>query len=256
MSSLDKSLVIDFYREHPNDCICSIGKCQSDFDSIMTSSVGISLRKPKNINTILSHFYSEDSEILCIKRIILEGRAVNENILLLKISCCFYTMILNSYIICCFIRQVEILSFQLAYLELSFLIMSISAFTAKYDSFQISCPLIQNKKLYNFHYITQIIGIIIFKLGIIYSQCKYFIGNSNLDNKEVDKIFCSYYFIFCVEQLLSTLFLFNLISFYRKNALSNSFFITFSLLQLLYIIILLTLNSSNFKFDAFNITHF
>ena len=256
MSSLDKSLVIDFYREHPNDCICSIGKCQSDFDSIMTSSVGISLRKPKNINTILSHFYSEDSEILCIKRIILEGRAVNENILLLKISCCFYTMILNSYIICCFIRQVEILSFQLAYLELSFLIMSISAFTAKYDSFQISCPLIQNKKLYNFHYITQIIGIIIFKLGIIYSQCKYFIGNSNLDNKEIDKIFCSYYFIFCVEQLLSTLFLFNLISFYRKNALSNSFFITFSLLQLLYIIILLTLNSSNFKFDAFNITHF
>ena len=257
MSSLDKSLAIDFYREHPEDCICSIGKCYSDLDSLFSSNIGISLRKPKNVNTILSHFYSENSEIISIKKIILEGRAVKENILLLKISCFFYSMVLNSYIICCFIRQEHIINLQLDYLELSFLLMSISAFTVKYDNFQSSSsPLIQNKKLYNLHYITQIAGILFLKIGVIYGQCRYFIGNTLLDNKTVDKIFCSYYFIFCIEQLLSIIFLFNLITFYRKNAFTNVFFVFYSLCQLIYLIILLTLNSSNFKFDLFKITNF
>ena len=63
MSSLDKSLVMDFYREYPENCICEIGECDSDFDSIMTSNIGINLREPKNRNTILCHFYAADSNI-------------------------------------------------------------------------------------------------------------------------------------------------------------------------------------------------
>ena len=257
MSSLDKSLTIDYYREYPDSCVCTIGESHSDSDAIITSNVGINLKAPKNRNTILCHFYSADSSILSIKNIIREGRAVNENILLLTISCGFYSMILNSYIICCFIRKTEVINFQLDFLELNFFIMSVTAYTVQYDNFKASNPLIQNKRLYNCHYIIQIVGIFIIKFLSIYIQCNYFIGNDYiLTKKEVNTIFCSYYFIFCIEQLFSTFFIFNLIFFYRKNPFTNIFFIIFNLIQMFYCVILLTLNNSNFKYDIFNITHF
>jgi magnesium-transporting ATPase (P-type) len=255
MSSLDKSQVIDFYREYPENCVCEIGECDSDFDSIMTSNIGINLREPKNRNTILCHFYAANSNILSLKKIIREGRALNENIMLLKISSVFYTMILNSYIFCCLIRQIEVIRSQLNLLEICFLIMSISAFTTKYDSSTNSNHLIQNKKLYVYHYLFQIVGIFIIKFISIYVQCKFFIGNQyRMKEEQIDIIYCSYYFIFCIEQLISTTFLFNLISFYRKSPFTNIFFIFFSLILFLYFVILETLNSSNFKYDIFNIT--
>ena len=257
MSSLDKSLTIDYYREYPDSCVCTIGESHSDSDAIITSNVGINLKAPKNRNTILCHFYSADSSILSIKNIIREGRAVNENILLLSISSGFYSMILNSYIICCFIRKTEVINFQLDFLEFNFFIMSITAYTVQYDNSKASNPLIQNKRLYNCHYITQIIGIFIIKFLSIYIQCSYFIGNDYIfTQEEINKIFCSYYFIFCIEQLFSTIFIFNLIFFYRKNPFTNIFFIIFNLIQMIYFVILLTLNNSNFKYDIFNITYF
>jgi hypothetical protein len=133
--------------------------------------------------------------------------------------------------------------------------MSISAFTTKYDSSTNSNHLIQNKKLYVYHYLFQIVGIFIIKFISIYVQCKFFIGNQyRMKEEQIDIIYCSYYFIFCIEQLISTTFLFNLISFYRKSPFTNIFFIFFSLILFLYFVILETLNSSNFKYDIFNIT--
>ena len=256
MTSLDKSLTIDLYRENANNNICYIGECQSDFDAIMTSNIGINLKAPNNRNTIFCHFYSEFS-ISSIKRIIREGRAVNENVMLLKMTSVFYTMILNSYIMCCLIRHVKIINGQLNLLEICFFIMSISAFTVKYDTFTTSNTLIQNKKLYNMHYYIQIIGMFILKLISTYYQCSFFIGNDyGLDERTNDTIYCCFYFIFCIEQLLSTIFVSNLIYFYRKNSFTNTFFILFSLIVFLYFIILLTLNSSNFRYDIFNITIF
>ena len=242
MTSLQKSLVIDYYREYKDNCICTIGECQSDHDAIITSNIGINLKSPKNRNTILCHFYSVDSSILSLKKIIREGRTVNENILLLAISCGFYSIILNSYIICCFIRRIDAVNVHLDFLELNFFIISMTAFTAQYDDTKSSNPLINNKKLYKSHYIAQIIGIFIIKLLSIYFQSHYLIGNNAaLTKEEVDKIFCSYYFIFCIEQLFSTVFLFNLIFFYRKNPFTNVFFLFFNLLQFSYCMILLTI---------------
>ena len=255
MSSLDKSLVIDYYREFPDNCVCEIADTQSDFDSIITSNIGISLKAPKNRNTMLCHFYSADLNILSIKRIIREGRAVSENIMLLKISSIFYTMILNSYIICCFIRKVEIINSQLNFLELCYLIMCISSFIAKYDNFTTSNPLIQNKKLYICHYATQIIGIFVIKFISTFFQCQFFIGNEvSIEEGKIGNIYCSYYFIFCIEQLISTIFLFNFISFYRKSPFTNYFFIFFNLLLFTYFLVLELLNSSNYQYDIFKIT--
>ena len=257
MSSIDKSLAVDFYREYPNSCICTIGKHPNDFDAMMTSNVGINFNPPKNENTILCHFYSVDSSVLSIKKIIREGRTMSENILLLKITCFFYTLILNSYVLCCFMMEVGVIKGQLNFLEICFLILSISAFTVQYDnSTNSSNPLIQNRKLYIYHYVAQIMGMFGFKIGSIYMLRKFYTDNNLIDKKVIYKLFITYYFILCIEQLFSVFFIFNYIYFYRKHPLTNIFFVFFNLVLFIYFIVLITLNSSNFRWDLFNITDF
>ena len=256
MSSIDKSLTIDYFREFENSCICKIGECQSDFDSIMTSNVGINLRSPKNLNTILCHFYTSDSSILSIKKIILEGRISYENSYLLRISSIFCTLIINSYIITCFIRHIDVIIGQLNLLEMGFLILSVTGFTGNPDINIEPEPLIRIKKLFNLHYIIQIAGLLILKLIIIYEAIQFYYTNRLLDPSYVDKIFVTYYFILCIELIFSTSFTINYISFYRKNILSNTFFMFFIILLMAYFIMLITLNSSNIRFDIFNLSYF
>ena len=257
MSSLDKSLAIDFFRESPKNRICYIGECQSDYDAIMTSNIGISLKPPKNLNTIFCHFYSEDSNILSIKKIIREGRAITENIMLLRMSSVFFTIIINSYVMCCLIRHVRIIDGQLILLEISFFILAISAFSAKYDTFSQSNCLIQNEKLYKRHYYIQIIGILLIKFYGVYRTTKFYKGNDyKFEERKLDLIYCCFYFIFCVEQLMSTIFVCNIICFYRKSPFTNIFFVILNIILLLYFIILVTLSSSNYRCDIFNITVF
>ena len=256
MTSISKSLTIDYYREYENSCICKIGECQSDFDSIMTSHAGINLRAPKNTNTILCHFYTIDSSIECIKKIILEGRITYENIFLLRVLSIFCTMIINSFILTCFLRHIDIIIGQLNFLEISFCILSSTAFTGKTDINIEPEPLIREKKLFNLHYMSQIFGLIFFKLIFIYMASKYYKTNKLLNFNDVDKIFSSYYFILCIELILSTSFTINYISCYRKNILSNTFFMLFIILLLSYFIMLITLNSSNLRYDLFQLSYF
>jgi magnesium-transporting ATPase (P-type) len=158
---------------------------------------------------------------------------------------------------CCLIRHVKIIDGQLIFLEISFFILAMSAFSAKYDTFSQSNCLIQNEKLYNRHYYIQITGIFIIKFYGVYSTTKFFHGNDyKLEERVVDIIYCSFYFIFCVEQLMSTIFVCNLICFYRKNPFTNIFFVILNIVLLLYFIILIALSSSNYRCDIFNITVF
>ena len=256
MSSIDKSLAIDFFREFPKTCVCTIGKYPNDYDAVMTSNVGISLSPPKNENTILCHFYSADSSILSLKKIIREGRTISENIILLKITSFFYTIILNSYILSCLYYKIDIEKSQLNYLEICFLILSISAFTVQYNENQNSNPLIQNKRLFFLHYAFQIFGIFFVKILSIYLLYKFYIFNELIEENLSRRIFRTYFFILCVEQLFSVFFVFNFISFYRKNPLNNIFFVIFNLLIIFYFIILITLCSSNYHVDFFRITSF
>ena len=256
MSSIDKSTSIDYFREFDNSCICKIGECQSDFDPIMTSNVGINLRAPKNLNTILCHFYTLESSILCIKKIILEGRISYENIYLLRISSIFCTLIINSYILTCFIRHIDVIIGQLNLLEICFLILSVTGFTGKPEIIIEPEPLIRVKKLFELHYIIQIFGLLILKLICIYIASRFYNTNRLLDIDSIDKIFVTYYFILCIELIFSTSFTINYISFYRKNILSNTFLMFFIVILMAYFIMLITLNSSNLRVDIFNLSYF
>ena len=152
--------------------------------------------------------------------------------------------------------EIEVINGQLNLLELCFLIFSVTAFTVQYDTSTNSNPLIQNRKLYIYHYTTQIFGVVFFKISSVYMLRAFYIDNDLLPKKNVYKIFITYYFILCIEQCFSTFFVLNYISFYRKHPLSNITFVTFNLVLFIYFIILITLNSSNFRCDIFGITDF
>ena len=141
-------------------------------------------------------------------------------------------------------------------MELCFLIFSVTAFTVQYDTSTNSNPLIQNRKLYIYHYTTQIFGVVFFKISSVYMLRAFYIDNDLLPKRNVYKIFITYYFILCIEQCFSTFFVLNYISFYRKHPLSNITFVAFNLVLFIYFIILITLNSSNFSCDLFGITDF
>jgi magnesium-transporting ATPase (P-type) len=256
MTSLDKSLLVDYYRESPDNVVCVIGQCDSDADSIFSSDVGINLKNPKNMNTILCHYYSPLANLLSIKKIIREGRSIKENHLLMGISISIYTLIINSYIVCCFMRRRDIIQGQLNFLEVAFLFLSISAFSSKADVSDGTNLLMQNRKLYIWHYIFQILGLVILKSLGIYFFTVVFKSNDFIGLNEQDSIYATFYFIFCIEQLFSTIFVLNLICFYRQSWQLNASFIVISLIIFLYFVIVLTLNNSNFNVDIFNILHF
>ena len=256
ISSIDKSVLIDFYRENPNNYICNIGECVNDIDSIITSHVGISLKNPNNQNTILFHFYSANNDISCIKKIIIEGRVLYENTLLLEFVSFLCTMALNSFIICCLLRNVDVIEGQLNFLEVEFLILSVASFTGEPKNNMNVEPLAKNNKLLKIYYYIELIGIMIIKLLTIYFFSSLYKSDYTLELEKRDKIFVSYYFILCIEYIICIVFSFNYISFFRKSPFSNFFlkFITFIIVT--YILILVTLNSSNLRYDFFNITTF
>ena len=246
MCSIDKSLLIDFLREFPNDYICKIGNCPNDFDSLISSNVGISLREPKNQNNLLCHFYVTNSDILSIKNIILEGRVFNENMILIEMASFFCTLSINSYILCCFIRRLDAIKGQLNFIEVIFCLLSILAFNGK-PNYKLELePIAKNKNILNKYYIVQFAGLLIIKLLSIIIFCNYYKSDLLLDHNKIDYIFCSYYFILVIEHIMSSIFFFNYISFNKISPVFNFFFMFFILILVLYIVKLITLNRSNY----------
>ena len=94
-------------------------------------------------------------------------------------------------------------------------------------------------------------------MGSIYILCYIYISDIYLWNDSyIDDIFCTYYFLLIIEQLISSILFFNCISFYKRSPFTNFYFALFLLFLVFYYIILITLNSSNFKFDFIKITVF
>jgi magnesium-transporting ATPase (P-type) len=256
MSSIDKTCSIDFYREHKNITVCNIGECESDFDSIITSNVGISIKNPTNINTILCHFYYSNTNISCIKNIILEGRVLLENNILLEKVSFLCSMALNSYILCCLIRNIDANDSQLNFLEIEYLVLAVFSFSGEPKNDIFVEPLVKNRKLLNVYYIIELIGVLSVKLFSIYLFSYFYRSDFLFDKEKRDLTFVTFYFSLCIEFLVSIIYSLNLISFYRKSPFSNVSLIILTLLLFIYLVIIVCLNSSNMKYDFIGITYF
>ena len=258
MSSIDKSLAVDFFSELDNNCVCFVGKTKSDSDAIIASSIGIDFEASRNQNTILSHFYSKEADILCIKKLIFQGKSIHENMIFLKISSIFCTMVIISYILCCFICHIDVMIGQLNILEISLLIFSVGSFTSRHKTYLKKTPFTNNPKSFTKFYIILTIGLFLIKLVSIYLLCAYVVNTEvpMEEYKKNAKIFCTFYFLLCMELIFSSIFVFNYNSFNRRSLFENYYYLIFILIFFLYLSILLTLNSSNYNTDFFQITLF
>ena len=238
MSSKDKSFLIDYFRELPNKKTCMIGYGSSDIDSIMTAHVGICLKKPNNVNTMLSHFYLPSQDLMNVKTIIEHGRAIFENLFLLFISCLFCITVIDLYVVITFCILLKVGPEHLRMFNVIFYTLSIFGFTNSSDDKKKSI-LIQNNKLFFKYGFLLFFGNILIKLSDILLFFYLHRKNSHIEIEKRNSIFISYYALLTFNLIFTTLFGFNYIRFYRKHFYDNILF-CFSLM-LLFILILVGL---------------
>ena len=254
MSSIDKSMLVDYFRNDPSNIVCSIGQCENDIDSIISSNIGINLKNPKNQNTILCHFYSSKNDIICIKDLIETGRLLFENINVLEFISFIYSIIINSFIFCSLIRDYDILKNAMDFLEIEFFVLIITSFLGKSNRENIYID--QNSRLLTIYYAVICLEIILIKFISLYIFCQYYLGDLTLGLKERNEEFLSIYFILCSEFILTTIFAFNFASFYKESPFENRLLVVLTLAYLLYLTTLVFLCSSNISYDFLKITSF
>ncbi len=255
MSSIDKSHLADYFKDNPNNIVCTIGQCENDIDSIITSNVGINLKNPENKNKILCHFYSSSNDIICLETALEIGRLFFENINILENICFIYSVLMNSFIFCCLLRDHPILKNEFDFLEIEVLLLIILSFLGKSNRENIFNK--QNSKIINIYYIILSAEMSLIKLGSFLLFCLLFSGDITYDWKTtLSKEFISFYYVLCSEMILTFVFCFNFCSFYKENIFRNKIFVCLSLLFLSYITALTFLCSSNMDYDIFNITFF
>ena len=254
MSSIDKSLLVDYYRDNSDNTVCTIGQNDNDIDSLISSNVGISLKNPKNRNTILYHFYSSTKDILCIKAIIESGKFLYENIIILESISFIYSIIVNLYVFASMARDSPINKIQLDFLEIEFLIVLIASLFSKPNNENIR--VINNPLLLNIYYIIISLGILIIKPANIKFFNFLHEGDHTLTIPFRNQEYLSFYFIICMEGIISTILALNLAPFYKRTTLENKFLIIVTLVYYIYMVLLLFLESSNISCDVLSITTF
>ena len=266
MSSSDKTLLIKINKELFNKKICTVGDGYNDTEAILSSNVGIFIGKRNNINTLLSHYFIEDNNLMNIETIIKNGRGYyeNDNILLpvnFTFTSCYVGLITYSYYL---ERKVD--NIMLTILNLSIFILCVTAFSIK-PEYKINYNhLASNEKLLKLFKLIRFLGIFIIK--IICQIIFYFIEqyNENIDMDTNKDIFLTYIFIMTWSQSMSSVLVFNINTFYRKSFLSNLIFLMLYFAIFLYIIYLLTLNdislgkveliNVSFEFERKNVDYF
>ena len=260
MTSEDKSFLIDYYRELPNKITCMIGYSTSDVDSMMTAHVGVTMKKPDNINMILSHFYLSSKNLLNIKTIIEHGRVVLENYMLLFFSCLFCTTIINIYMSLSFYVLMEIRTAILRNLNLIFYILCLFGFTSSVDK-NATNSFMRNSQFFWKYIFVHIIGNIIIKTYDIIIFRYLYRKNSEIEDNRRNSIYISYFSILSFNQIFTTLFGFNFIRFYRRSIVDN-FLFTFSLILFFFFILIISCLSriglldeisQNFSFEKMKI---
>ena len=256
MSSVDKSRLIDYFRESGNNTVLSLGGCDSDLDAIISSNVGVSLKNPPNQNMILCHFYSSKKDIISLKNIITIGRLLYENSILLEIVSFSCAISINFFLIGCLTNNIAIEDFsanQLRFLDLEFLFLEMFSFAG---SPKEKSNVIKNKSLLNVYYVVQLIALLIFKIGSIFLLHNLYKKDESLNSDESGTEYINFLFILCIEFIINSIFIFNHISFYREPPFSNITLVVSSLIVFIYVILLICLNSSNFNSDIIGLTKF
>jgi magnesium-transporting ATPase (P-type) len=191
---------------------------------------------------LLSHYIIKDNDLMDIITIIKNGRGYYENDTLLLPVNVVFTVIWISLIIYSSYYNSFVDNLKLSLLSITVLLLSIIGFTIKPDYNVSFNYLASNEKLIRSFNFFQFFGMFIFKvtfqMGVMYTYNE----NPNLDTETKNKVIMTYIFILVWSQSMSTCFVFNVNTFYRKSILTNFPFLLLYTLITGYIIYLLTAN--------------
>ena len=255
MSSDDKSLLINYYRTLENEIICMVGNGDNDIDSILSSHVGINLNIPKNIDNILSHYFTLDNNLYCIEKIIKNGRAAYENSFLLLSSiliCSSLETLLNVF---SYFLLVKFKNSQLLIMNAVFFVLSSTAFKMKADNSIDKNPLFQNR-LFNIYNIIKMIVIFFSKITLQFFFYYLYNYNPNISDEINRKVLCSYLYLLCIFQGISTIFIFNKENFFRITAQNNKLFIVIFSIVLNFFFFIIGFSNINYRPFLFDIVYF
>jgi magnesium-transporting ATPase (P-type) len=242
MSPFEKSLLVKINRELFNKKVCMVGDGTNDIEAIMSSNVGIFIGEQINLNMLLSHYIIKENNLMDIVTIIKNGRGYYENdTLLLPVNAVFTVAWISLIIYSSYYNSI-VDNIKLSLLSITVLLLSIMGFTIKPD-YNISFNyLASNEKLIRQFNFFQFFGMFLFKASIQFGVIYSFKDNSNLDEETRNKVIMTYIFILVWSQSMSTCFIFNVNTFYRKSILTNFPFMLIYTLISGYIVYLLTLN--------------
>ena len=242
MSPNEKSILIKIYRKYFNKAVCMIGNSICDIESIVLSNIGIMIGNQKNFNTLFSHYYIGDKDLMKIEKILKNGRSYYENISNLLSVNSVYTICSIILIIFTYKLNSRITTIRYIFLDSSVFFLCLSAFSVTPDYSINSNNLILNNKVFYIYNIIKMIGTVIIKgIGhtILWTS---FENNEDNSQKKNEEILITYLYVFTWGQIVSIIFAFNTQSFYRKHILNNIFFIFIFFLLLEYFLICLTLS--------------
>ena len=238
MTSLDKSFLIDYYRDIPGKTTCMIGNESCDIDSIMTAHVGISIKKPSNKNMLLCHFYLSSKNLMKVKDLIEHSRAVVENNFLLYFSSLFCTTIIEIFIGYSFIKSRDVDPALLRIINIFYYFLSLFGFTNSVDNNRNN-NLKKSSHLFVKYIVVHIVGNIVIKtlsMGLFFALYR---ENSLIEEYRRNKITSSYFAILTMNLIFTTLIGFNFVRFYRKSIIDNYLFL-FSLIVFMTLILINT----------------
>ena len=238
MTALDKSLLIDYYRDLPDKTTCMIGNESSDIDSIMASHVGITIKKPNNANMILCHFYLPSKNLMKVKDLIEHSRCIVENNFLLYFSSLFCTTIIETFIGYSFIKSRDVNPGLLRIINIFYYFLSLFGFTNSVDN-NTNNNLKKNTHLFPKYIIVHIIGNVIIKAYAIAFFFYLYRENTLIEEYRRNNIYSSYFAILSMNLIYTTSFGFTFVRFYRNSIIDNYFFI-FTLIVFMILILINT----------------
>ena len=242
MSSSEKSLLIKINKQLFNKKVCMVGDGANDIEAILSANVGIYIGQRKNLNSLLSHYLISEDKLIDIVTIIKNGRGYYENDNLLLPVNAIFTLMWITLVILSDTFNSKVDNIMLTLLSLTVFFLCILSFTLQPDYNIYFNYLTSNEKLIKRFNFFQFLGMYLIKLTFQLIGIYSFHYNENLELEKRNKVILTYIFILIWSQSITTIFVFNINTFYRKSILTNLPFLIIYTITIGYIIFLLTLN--------------
>ena len=251
MTPRNKAELIEFYKKDNKSIIIMCGDGSNDIPAILESDIGIAINQKSDMQ-VLSHFYMNNSSIQCVEIIVKTGRACFESNEMIFKSMILYGIIQTFSLI--ILKRIKIYKFtpkQKLYSDILCVFIPIIFASQTAPSLilakeAIGTSLLNKKFIFSVsaQIFIQITTLILFS-WYLNNNVDYkndYIESKNYIKENKESIFGSYIFLLSSFQYILSIFVFNCNSLHRKHYSTNSLYITFVLISMVFTLLIITVN--------------